>query len=828
MPEPGGSPPILTQEQITHAIPDNTYADYTMNQLEQMGLLNIPAGSRQQIQLASLVGHLLGDGTLLITKEGGRVIFRASDPRDIRDLWDTVNSLGMQPTKIQETKITGRPIHHASGRIYEPHGKLFFFEIRRKPVAIAFNALGVPVGDRIKCTYPVPEWIINGPKMVKRAFLRAYFGADMSTPRLHSHSPKTFNQLVIKTSKIEELSNDEFVNGIKALLADFGVEMSSVNIIKGNIRKDGYKTKVYECNIASGDENMFAFFSKIGFEYAHVKEEWARLASEYLAEKIAAKQKVRSKIREALRLKKGGASNKEIAEILGVPSSRVSGWVKKVLKDVKVPREFPKYFDWVKTASAGLDNGLVWDTVTSIEETDLDLAYDITTADDNHNFVASSILTNNCPPYNADFDGDEMNLHVPQGEEARAEARTLMRVQEQILSPRYGGPIIGAIQDFISASFMLTRKSTLLRRDQVDQLLMAANLQGELPPPVVQFPVELWTGKQIFSLFVPEGLNMSFKAKLHPPGGRCPGREDCLDDAWVVIRDGELLAGVIDEKAIGAHQAESLFHRIVKDYGADRAREFLDSFTRMLVELITDQGITVGNDNVQLTPEAKSRIREILRVHDEKVERLIDIYRRGEFEPAPGRSVEETLEMRIQEELAEGRDQAGDAASEYLGLDNHAVIMAKTGARGKMLNLAQMAASVGQQSVRGERIHRGLQGRTLPHFTRGDLGSKAHGFIESSYIDGLSPIEFFFHAMGGREGLVDTAVRTSTSGYLQRRLVNALQDIKVEYDGTVRNAEGRIVQMEFGEDGVDPSKSDHGKAVNVDIIVEKVLAKEGK
>jgi DNA-directed RNA polymerase subunit A' len=159
-------------------------------------------------------------------------------------------------------------------------------------------------------------------------------------------------------------------------------------------------------------------------------------------------------------------------------------------------------------------------------------------------------------------------------------------------------------------------------------------------------------------------------------------------------------------------------------------------------------------------------------------------------------------------------------------MDNSAVVMAISGARGSMLNLTQMAACVGQQSVRGERIQRGYAERTLPHFYKGDLGADAHGFVKSSYKKGLNPIEFFFHAMGGREGLVDTAVRTSQSGYLQRRLINALQDLEVKYDGTVRETGGHIVQFVYGDDGVDPSKSDYGKSVNVRRIIQNVTGEE--
>lgn len=189
----------------------------------------------------------------------------------------------------------------------------------------------------------------------------------------------------------------------------------------------------------------------------------------------------------------------------------------------------------------------------------------------------------------------------------------------------------------------------------------------------------------------------------------------------------------------------------------------------------------------------------------------------------PGRTAEETLEMQIMQVLGKARDETGKIAEQHLGLENSAVLMARSGARGSMLNLTQMAGCVGQQSVRGERIMRGYDERTLPHFRKQERGSAAHGFISHSYKGGLNPTEFFFHAIGGREGLVDTAVRTSQSGYLQRRMINALQDLKVAYDETVRTTGGRIIQFKYGEDGTDPMKSSFGEPVDVIAIVEAVL-----
>ncbi len=426
-----------------------------------------------------------------------------------------------------------------------------------------------------------------------------------------------------------------------------------------------------------------------------------------------------------------------------------------------------------------------------------------------------------CPPYNADFDGDEMNLHVIQGEEAIAEAQILMRVQEQILSPRFGGPIIGGIHDHITGAYLLTKKGSRLSKKELQNLLYLVGYTGEMPKPTVENGAEYYEGKKIFSLFLPKNLDLSYKSKVCKRCEECVD-DKCPDDAFVVIKNGELLKGVIDEKAFGAFAGE-LLDRMVKDYGTDMAREFLNVVTRLALIAIMKYGFSTGIDDEDLPVEARERIEEIIDSAEEKVENLIDAFNSGVLEHLPGRSLEETLEMRIMQALSEARDKTGSVVGEYLGMKNSAVLMAKTGARGSMLNLTQMAACVGQQAVRGERISRGYVGRTLPHFKKGDIGPKAKGFVRTSYKKGQDPLEYFFHSMGGREGLVDTAVRTSQSGYMQRRLINALQDLKVEYDSTVRGADGKIVEIKYGGDGADPSRTDWGQIVNVKKIVDRIV-----
>ncbi len=426
-----------------------------------------------------------------------------------------------------------------------------------------------------------------------------------------------------------------------------------------------------------------------------------------------------------------------------------------------------------------------------------------------------------CPPYNADFDGDEMNLHIPQSEEAQTEARLLMQVQDQILSPRYGGPIIGALRDFITSAFIFTNKSTLLTKNEVCRMIVAAGYEGPLPEPEVNEPEQLWTGKQIFSLFIPKDFNYVLKANTCHGCSRCL-REECKNDAYVVVKDGVLKCGVIDKNSIGAERSESLFHRIIKDYGPQTGRLFLNKICKILNLFITMRGFSYSYHELELSLPVKKKIDRIIKGSENRIRELIRNYQEGVLQRLPGLTLTETFEIYVMNELARARDRAGSIADEKFDVNNAGVIMTRSGARGSSLNIGQMTACVGQQSVRGKRIIRGYIKRTLPHFKLSDPSPKARGFVYSCYRDGLDPIEFFFHAMGGREGLVDTAVRTQQSGYMQRRLINALEHLRIEYDGTVRNSIGNIIQSRYGEDGVDPAKSDHGKAVNVRRLIEQI------
>ena len=264
-----------------------------------------------------------------------------------------------------------------------------------------------------------------------------------------------------------------------------------------------------------------------------------------------------------------------------------------------------------------------------------------------------------------------------------------------------------------------------------------------------------------------------------------------------------------------------MLRNIYERYGEAFTADLLGKISKLGCTVLTRRGFSMGIGDLDLTPEAKAEIQETINKAEKDALSLIDAFYANELEALPGRSLLETLELRILEALNKARNKTGDIAVKQVK-DSAAVIMAKCGARGNPLNIAQMTAVVGQQALRGKRIERGYNGRTLPYFKKNDLAPKARGFVRNNFKSGLAPYEFFFGAMTGRDALMDTALRTPKSGYLYRRLSNAMQDLKVEYDGSVRDASGRIVQFMYGEDGLDVSKTKNG-VLDVKSIIHDVM-----
>jgi DNA-directed RNA polymerase subunit A' len=411
-----------------------------------------------------------------------------------------------------------------------------------------------------------------------------------------------------------------------------------------------------------------------------------------------------------------------------------------------------------------------------------------------------------CEPYNADFDGDEMNLHIPQTEEARAEAEILMQVQTQIVSPRYGLSVIGCNQDAISGNYILSKYLSFTRPEAID-LLMSVGIEDFKRVP----NKKIVSGREVFSVLLPEDFGFNAEPKSNKPAD--------IENA-VVIKDGLLVKGVLDKSQLGAG-AGLLLRTLHKQYGADDMGVILGRIYKMGINVLLKYGFTAGISDIDLSPEADDKIRTLLNEAEADVHRMIGQYEQKSLELLPGRTLDETLELRVLERLNKVRNETGRVVAENAVASTGTMMMVRSGARGNLINVAQMAACVGQQAFRGGRISNGYKGRTLSVFKKGDLGPEARGFIRNSFKSGLKPHEMFFMAMTGRDSLMDTALRTPKSGYLYRRLANAMQDLKVEYDGTVRDASGKIVQFNYGEDNLDVSRTEAGR-INVKKIIENL------
>lgn len=417
-----------------------------------------------------------------------------------------------------------------------------------------------------------------------------------------------------------------------------------------------------------------------------------------------------------------------------------------------------------------------------------------------------------CPPYNADFDGDEMNLHVPQTEEAQVEAEELMIVPKNIRSPRFSGPIMGAVKDHLSGLYLLTKGDKKFDRRDFIQLIRAADKGIEIPKK------KTLTGKEIFSLFLPKDFSIKHKSKSCVGCKKCV-KEKCPYDSFVVIKNGKLVHGTIDKAAVGAESGKTI-DKIEKEYGQEFVKDFIFKVTKLSIAYLMDLGFSISISDQDISEEGRKEIREVIKKVEKDVNNLIVTFERGELKVLAGRTPKQSLETLIKRRVNRTLDEVETILQKYMK-ENLTVSMAKSGARGSMVNLVQTSAVVGQEMIMGERMERGYYERTFPHFKRGDVSLEARGFVSHGFKDGLSPFEFFFDAVNSRESLMDKSLKTRHSGYMERRLVGALQDLKIEYDGTVRDSAKRIIQFLPGEDGLDPSKTER-VGINVERIAETI------
>ena len=393
-------------------------------------------------------------------------------------------------------------------------------------------------------------------------------------------------------------------------------------------------------------------------------------------------------------------------------------------------------------------------------------------------------------PYNADFDGDEMNMHMPQNCEAECELRYLANVPNQIISPGNNKPIIGIFQDSLIGSFLFTRKNQMISKKKAMNLLMKTGVYNS--SSLFDEDKESYSTFDILSQIIPS-ISLKYKTNLFDKSG------DSYDSSNFVleIQNGTMKRGQLDKGVLGS-SSKGILHRILKDYDNQSCHHFIDNLQGIITEYMKTTGFSVGISDLIADQNTNEKINQTIVEKKKEVSTLIDQVHLSIMENKTGKSNEEYFETQVNNILNEASKDAGNIGIGSLGHDNRFVALVTSGSKGNYLNISQMISCLGQQNIDGKRIPYGYTNRTLPHFKQFDDTPKARGFVENSFIGGLTPDELFFHAMGGRIGLIDTAVKTSTTGYIQRRLIKGMEDIQVAYDRTVRNNKNKIIQFSYG------------------------------
>ena len=387
-----------------------------------------------------------------------------------------------------------------------------------------------------------------------------------------------------------------------------------------------------------------------------------------------------------------------------------------------------------------------------------------------------------------------MNLHMPQDIESEAELINLAAVPWQIVSPANNKTIIGIFQDSLLGAYRFTRENTKFNARDAMNLLMAYNKVD-----VDKLPKKDITCFDILTQVLPP-FTMKYKTK------RFGDKDDFKTSNNVLeIINGTYVRGQLEKGVLG-DGTNGLIHRICNDFGNVAALDFVDNLQNIVTEYMKLSGYSVGVSDLIANKATNDAIADIITKKKMEVKTLIDQTHLGIFENKTGQTDEQEFETQVNNILSKAVNDAGKIGRESLSKENRFVIMVNAGSKGSDLNISQMISCLGQQNVDNKRIPYGFDNRTLPHFTKYDDSPSARGFVENSFIAGLTPEELFFHAMGGRIGIIDTAVKTSQTGYIQRRLIKGLEDLKVEYDMTVRNNKNKIIQFSYGDDGFDPVK----------------------
>ena len=417
-------------------------------------------------------------------------------------------------------------------------------------------------------------------------------------------------------------------------------------------------------------------------------------------------------------------------------------------------------------------------------------------------------------PYNADFDGDEMNMHMPQNILAETELKHLAAIPYQMISPAGNSPIIGIYQDSLLGSYRFTRPELKFTpRDAMNILMMFKHVD----PTKLNIVNGKITNYDILSQILPP-MTLVGKTNLFKDDEDYQTSSNVLE-----IRDGKYIRGQLEKKVIGS-TTKGILHRICNDFGNMQSSNFVDDLQNIITEYMKSSSFSVGISDLIADKKTQDNIIHAITTQKQEVQSIIEKVHLGTFENNTSNTNNKEFELNINNVLNKATEQAGKIGRNSLSKNNRFLMIVNCGSKGSLINISQMISCLGQTNVDGKRIPYGFDNRTLPHFSKFDDSPSARGFIENSYISGLTAPELFFHAMGGRIGLIDTAVKTSQTGYIQRRLIKGLEDIKVEYDMTIRNNMGKIIQFKYGDDNFDSTKTENQFIPLVGMSVEDIYS----
>lgn len=388
-------------------------------------------------------------------------------------------------------------------------------------------------------------------------------------------------------------------------------------------------------------------------------------------------------------------------------------------------------------------------------------------------------------------------MHVPQSLEAQVELEDIAAIPYHIITPRHAKPLIGVYQDTLVGSYRLTRPGVnFTKREFMNLMMWNKRFDGAMPAPRDN---SRYTGQQILSALLPS-VNIEMGNKAYD------GEKDSKDSLnFVKIIQGDIKHGIIDDD-IYMKPGKGIIHTTYNDYGPKETAQLLDALQSTVESFLVMNGFSVGISDLVADEDTKKNIDQVIQEQKKQVENLTLQVHTDLFENNTGKTNQQEFEDQVFGILNQATDNAGKAGKKSLSTENRLLAMVNSGSKGNTTNVAQMIACLGQQAIEGKRIQYGLTDRTLPHYKKYDDSAEARGFIESSFIRGLTPQEFFFHAMSGREGLIDTAVKTAETGYIQRQLIKAMEDLVVQHDGTVRDANMNLMQFHYGEDGIMATK----------------------